>query len=87
MSAPQVAAIGAANGDGAAGAIEGPGFAGDVAVTDEGAQVLGGSPPRWPVVGTRLVSLGRVDSPKPICHAIDPKRVAVNDADGLSEGW
>ena len=63
---PEVAATGTANRDSAAVAIEGPGFAGDMAVTDEGGQVLGGSPPRWPVVGTRLVLLGRVDSPKAI---------------------
>jgi len=51
----QVAAIGTAKRDCAAVAIEGPGFAGDVAVTDEGAQMLGGSPPRWPVVvGTKI---------------------------------
>jgi len=58
-----------------------------VAVTDEGAQVLGGSPPRWPLVGTRLVRLVRVDSPKPIRHAIDPKRIAINHADGLGKSW
>jgi predicted alpha/beta hydrolase len=59
----QVAAIGAAKCEGAAVAIEGPRFAGNVAVTDEGAQMLGGGPSGRPVVGTRLARLGRVDSP------------------------
>jgi len=76
----QVAAIGAAKCEDAAVAIEGPGFAGNVAVTDEGAQVLGGSPSRRPVVGTRLVRLGRVDSPKPIRRAIDLEHIAINHA-------
>jgi hypothetical protein len=57
---PQVAAIGAAKRDGAAVAVEGAGFAGNVSITDEGAQVFGGSPSGGPVVGTRLVRLGRV---------------------------
>ena len=57
----QVAAIGATKCEGAAVAIEGPGFACNVAVTDEGAQMLGGGPSGWPVVGTRLLRLGRVD--------------------------
>ena len=57
-----------------------------MAVTDEGGQVLGGSPPRWPVVGTRLVLLGRVDSPKAIGRAIDLERIAVNHTGRLSEG-
>jgi hypothetical protein len=34
-----------------------------------------------------LVLLGRVDSPKPIRHAIDPERVAIDYADGLRKGW
>ena len=46
----QVAAIGAAKCEDAAVAIEGPGFAGNVAVTDEGAQMCGGGPSCWPVV-------------------------------------
>jgi hypothetical protein len=75
-----VAAIGTANRDGHTVMIEGPRFAGDVAVTDEGAQVLGGSPSRRPVVGTRLVRLGRVDSPKPIRRAIDLEHIAINHA-------
>ena len=60
---PQVAAIGAANRDGAAEAIEGPRFAGNLVVVDEGAQVFGGSPSGWPSVGARLARLRRVDSP------------------------
>ena len=32
-----------------------------MAVTDEGAQMLGGGPSGRPVVGTRLVLLGRVE--------------------------
>jgi hypothetical protein len=68
-------------------AIEGPGFAGNVAVADEGAQVFGGSASRWPIVGTRLVWLGRIDSPQAICHAIDPERITINHADGLGKGW
>jgi hypothetical protein len=83
----QVAAIGAAKCEGAAVAIEGPGFAGNVAVTDEGAQMFGGGPSRWPVVGTRLVRLGRVDSPQAIGHTIDPERIAINYPDGLGKGW
>ena len=84
---PEVAAIGAANRDGAAVAIEGPGFAGNLAVAYEGPQVFGGSSSRWPVVGTRLVSLGRIDSPQAIGHAIDLERIAINYADGLGKGW
>src|SRR5580704_11921456 len=60
---PKVAAIGAAKGDGAAVAIQGPGFAGNVAVADEGAQVFGGSPFGRPSVGARLARFGRVDPP------------------------
>jgi hypothetical protein len=59
----QVAAIGAANRDGSAVAIESPGFAGNVAVAYEGAQVFGGSPSGGPSIGARLARLGRVDSP------------------------
>jgi acyl-CoA reductase-like NAD-dependent aldehyde dehydrogenase len=68
-------------------AIEGPGFAGNVAVADEGAQVFGGSASRWPIVGTGLVCLGRIDSPQAISHAIDPERITINHADGLGKGW
>jgi hypothetical protein len=60
---PKVAAIGAANSDGSAVAIESPGFAGNVAVAYEGAQVFGGSPSGGPSIGARLARLGRVDSP------------------------
>jgi hypothetical protein len=60
---PEVAAIHAAKRDGAAVAIDGPGFAGDVAFADEGAQVFGGSFPGGPSIGARLARLGRVDSP------------------------
>ena len=48
---PEVAAIGAANRDGSAVAVEGPGFAGNLAVADKGAQVFGGSPSGGPSVG------------------------------------
>jgi hypothetical protein len=58
---PQVAAIGAANRDGASVAIEGPGFAGNLAVAYESAQVFGGSPSGGPSVGARLGRLGGVD--------------------------
>ena len=40
---PKVAAIGTAERDGAAVAIDAPRFAGDAAFADEGAQVFGGS--------------------------------------------
>jgi hypothetical protein len=60
---PQVATIGVAKRDGAAVAVESARFAGDVVVSDKGAQVFGGSPSRRPVVSARLVRLGRVDSP------------------------
>jgi hypothetical protein len=80
---PEVATIGTANRDSAAVAIEGPGFAGDMAVTDEGAQVLGGCLSCWPSVSAQVARLGRVDALKPIRHAIDPKRIAINHADGL----
>ena len=39
------------------------GFAGNVAVADEGAQVFGGSPSGGPSVSARLGRLGRVDPP------------------------
>jgi len=84
---PQVAAVGSAERDSAAVAIEGPRFAGNVAVADEGAQVFGSSASRWPIVGTRLVCLGRIDSPQAISHAIDPERITINHADGLGKGW
>jgi len=60
---PQVSTIGAANRNGAAVAVESPGFAGNLAVADEGAQVFGGSPSGSPSIGARLARLGRVDSP------------------------
>ena len=60
---PKVAAIGAAKRDGAAVAVERPGFASNMAVADEGAQVFGGSPPGGPSVCARLGRLGRVDPP------------------------
>jgi hypothetical protein len=84
---PEVAAIGMAYRNGPAVAIDAPRFAGDVAFANQCAQVFGGSPPRWPVVGTRLVLLGRVDSPKPVRHAIDSKRIAINHAGGLGNSW
>src|SRR5260370_37345694 len=67
---PKVAAIGAANRDGAAVAIESVGSAGNMAVADEGPQVFGGSPSGGPSVRARLGRLGRVDSPLAIGHAI-----------------
>jgi hypothetical protein len=60
---PEVAAIGTANRDSAAVAIEGPRFAGNLAVADEGAQVFGGSPSGRPSVGARLARLGRASIP------------------------
>jgi hypothetical protein len=54
---PEVAAIGAAKRDGAAVAVKGPGFAGNVTVSDERAQVFGGSPSSGPFVGARLAAL------------------------------
>jgi hypothetical protein len=54
----QLAAIGAANRDGGAVSVEGPGFADNVAVADEGAQVFGGSPSGGPSVSARLGRLG-----------------------------
>ena len=60
---PEVAAIGAAERDGAAVAVDTPGFAGNLAVADKGAQVFGGSPSGGPSVGARLARLGRVDPP------------------------
>ena len=84
---PKVAAIDAADRDCAAVAIDGPGFAGDVAFANQCAQVFGGSFPSGPSVSARLARLGRVDSPKAIGHAIDLERIAVNHAGRLSEGW
>ena len=83
---PKVAAIDTANRDGAAVAIDAPGFAGDVAFANQCAQVFGGSFPGGPSVGARLARLGRVDSPKAIGHAIDLERIAVNHTGRLSEG-
>jgi hypothetical protein len=60
---PEVAAIGAAKRDRAAVAIDAPRFAGDVAFSDEGAQVFGGCFPGGLSIGARLTRLGRVDSP------------------------
>ena len=82
---PQVAAICAANCDGAAVAVESPSFAGNLAVANEGVQTLGGCLFCWPSVSAQVARLGRVDSPKPIRHAIDPKRIAINHADGLGK--
>ena len=67
-------------------AIDGPGFAGNVAVANQCAQVFGGSLSGGPSIGARLVRLRRVDSPKVIGHAIDLERIAVNHAGRLSEG-
>ena len=83
---PEVAAIDMANCDSAAVAIDGPGFAGDVAFANQCAQVFGGSFPSRPSIGARLARLGRVDSPKAIGHAIDLERIAVNHTGRLSEG-
>ena len=60
---PKVAAIGVAYRDGAAVAIDGPRFAGNLAFANEGAQMFGGCFPCGPSVGARLARLGRVDSP------------------------
>ena len=73
--------------DGAAVAVEGPRFAGNMAVGNEGVQMLGGCLSCWPSVSAQMARLGRVDSPKPIRHAIDPERVAIDYADGLRKGW
>ena len=83
----QVSAIGAANGDGASIAIEGPWFAGNLAVADEGAQVFGSSPSGRPSVGARLARFRCVDSPESIGHAVNLERIAINHADGLGKGW
>jgi hypothetical protein len=77
---PEVAAIGAAKRDRAAVAIDAPRFADDVAFADEGAQVFGGCFPGGLSTGARLTRLGRVDSPKPIGHAIDLEHIAINHA-------
>ena len=84
---PEVAAIGAANRDGAAVAVESPSFAGNLAVANEGAQVFGGCLSCWPSVSAQLARLGSVDSPESIGHAIDLERIAINHADGLGKGW
>ena len=60
---PKVAAIDMANCDCAAVAIEGPGFAGDVAFANQCAQVFGGGSSSGLSVGARLARLRRVDSP------------------------
>jgi hypothetical protein len=73
--------------DGAAVAVEIPSFAGNLAVANEGAQMLGGCLSCWPSVSAQVARLGRVDSPQAISHAIDPKRIAINHADRLAEGW
>ena len=75
-----------ANCDSATVAIDAPGFAGDVTVADEGAQVLGGGLPSGPSIGARLGRLGRVDSAKTIGPAIDLERIAVNHTGRLSDG-
>ena len=51
---PEVAAIDMANCDGAAVAIDAPGFAGDVAFANQCAQVFGCCSSRRPSVGARL---------------------------------
>ena len=83
---PKVAAIGTAERDSAAVAIDTPRLAGDVTFANEGAQVFGGSFPGRLSVGARLARLGRVDSPKAIGHAIDLEGIAVNHTGRLSEG-
>ena len=75
-----------ANCDSATVAIDAPGFAGDVAFANQGAQVFGCCSSGRPVVGASLVHLGRVDCPKAIGHAIDLERIAVNHTGRLSEG-
>ena len=60
---PKVAAIDMANCDCAAVAIDGPGFAGDVAFANQRTQVFGGSFPSGPSVRARLAGLGCVDYP------------------------
>jgi hypothetical protein len=52
---PEVAAIGVAYREGAAGVVESPSFAGDMAVSDKGAQVFGGGLSRGPVIGTMVL--------------------------------
>ena len=61
---PKVAAIDMANCDSAAVAIDGPGFAGDVAFANQCAQVFGCCSSGGPSIGARLAQLGRVNSPK-----------------------
>ena len=60
---PEVAAIDMANCDRAAVAIDGPGFAGDVAFANQCAQVFGCCSSGGPSIGARLGRLGRVDPP------------------------
>jgi hypothetical protein len=60
---PEVAAIDMANCDRAAVAIDGPGFAGDVAFANQCAQVFGCCSSGGPSIGARLGRLGRVDTP------------------------
>ena len=60
---PKVAAIDMANCDGAAVAIDAPGFAGDVAFANQCAQVFGGSFPAGHPSAHGWRKLGRVDSP------------------------
>ena len=81
----QVSAIGSANRDCSAVAVESPSFAGNLAVANEGVQMLGGCLFCWPSVSAQVARRRRVDSPKPIRHAIDPKPIAINHADGLGK--
>ena len=83
---PEVTAIDAANRDGTSVTIERLGFAGHVAFANQRAQVFGCCSSGGPSIGARLGRLGRVDSPKPIGHAIDLERIAVNHTGRLSEG-
>ena len=48
--------------------------------------MFGGCSSGGPSIGARLARLGRVDSPKPIGHAIDLERIAINHTGRLSEG-
>jgi hypothetical protein len=80
---PKVAAIHVANRNGTAVAIEGAGFARNLAVADEGAQVSGGRLSCGPSIGARLTRFWRVDSPQSIGHAINPESIAINHPDGL----
>ena len=82
---PKVAAIHMANRHSASVAIERFGFAGNLPVSDEGPQVFGCSLSCGPVIGTRLVRLGCVDTSQTMGHAIDPERIAINHPDGLGK--